>query len=181
MLHVITSFINFTGSKVWPRVFVLLFCKITGNDEITGGTMERPQKHVEEDFVMWRHLHFSLKCPKIEHIHFCFSSKINHVIFSVETPVPTSFSHLFIIFSCEILTQNLLNDIFLHVANIPIGSHNTPECVVGDWYLMLVPNSRCCWRDLSLTSKSCHQHIWSLTSMLLRKYSRNRILAIILN
>ena len=43
MLHVITSFINFTGSKVWPRVFVLLFCKITGNDEITGGTMKRLQ------------------------------------------------------------------------------------------------------------------------------------------
>ena len=43
--------------------------------------------------------------------------------------------------------------------------HNTPECDVGDWYLMLVPNSRCWWRDLSPTSKSCHQHIWSPTSV----------------
>ena len=43
--------------------------------------------------------------------------------------------------------------------------HNTPECDVGDWYLMLVPNSRCWWRDLSPTSKSCHQHICSPTSV----------------
>ena len=34
---------------------------------------------------------------------------------------------------------------------------------VDDWYLMLVPNSRCWWRDLSPTSKYCHQHIWSPT------------------
>ena len=43
--------------------------------------------------------------------------------------------------------------------------HNTPECDVGDWYLMLVPNSRCWWRDLSPTSKTCHQLIWSPTSV----------------
>ena len=43
--------------------------------------------------------------------------------------------------------------------------HNTPECDVGDWYLTLVPNSRCWWRDLSPTSKSCHQHSWSPTSV----------------
>ena len=43
--------------------------------------------------------------------------------------------------------------------------HNTPECDVGDWYLTLVPNSRCWWRDLSPTSKSCHQYIWSPTSV----------------
>ena len=29
--------------------------------------------------------------------------------------------------------------------------------------VMLVPNSRCWWRDFSPTSKSCHQHIWSPT------------------
>ena len=43
--------------------------------------------------------------------------------------------------------------------------HITPECDVGDWYLMLVPSSRCWWRALSPTSKSCHQHIWSPTSV----------------
>ena len=43
--------------------------------------------------------------------------------------------------------------------------HNTPECDLGDWYLMSVPNSRCWWRDFSPTSKSCHQHIWSPTSV----------------
>ena len=43
--------------------------------------------------------------------------------------------------------------------------HNTPECDVGDWYLMLVPNSRCWWRDLSPTSKFCHKHIRSPTSL----------------
>ena len=43
--------------------------------------------------------------------------------------------------------------------------HNTPECDVGDWYLMLMPNSRCWWRDLSPTSKSCPQHILSPTSV----------------
>ena len=43
--------------------------------------------------------------------------------------------------------------------------HITPECDVGDWYLMLVPSSRCWWHALSPTSKSCHQHIWSPTSV----------------
>ena len=43
--------------------------------------------------------------------------------------------------------------------------HNTPECDVGDWYLMLVPNTQCWWRDLPPTSKFCHQHIWSSTSV----------------
>ena len=42
--------------------------------------------------------------------------------------------------------------------------HNTPECDIGDWYSILVPNAWCWWRDLSLTSKSC-QHIWSTTSV----------------
>ena len=30
------------------------------------------KKHVNGVFIMWRHLHFSLKCPKIEHVHFSF-------------------------------------------------------------------------------------------------------------
>ena len=42
---------------------------------------------------------------------------------------------------------------------------NTPECDVGYWYLMLVPNSRCCYRNFSPTSKSCHQQIWCPTSV----------------
>ena len=49
--------------------------------------------------------------------------------------------------------------------NIGHQHHNTPECDLGDWYLMSVPNSRCWWRDFSPTSKSCHQHIWSPTSV----------------
>ena len=43
--------------------------------------------------------------------------------------------------------------------------HNTPECDVGDRFLMLVPSSWCWWRDLSPTSKTCHQPIWSPTSV----------------
>ena len=44
--------------------------------------------------------------------------------------------------------QKYVGDIFLHIGDIPIGHHhNTPECDVGDWYLMLVPKSRCWWRD----------------------------------
>ena len=36
---------------------------------------------------------------------------------------------------------------------------------VSDWYLMLVTSS-CCWsRDFSPTSQTCHQHIWSPTSV----------------
>ena len=56
---------------------------------------------------------------------------------------------------------------FSHVDDIPIGHqhHNMPECDVGDWYLMFVPNSWCCWRDLLPTSQTCHQHIWSPTSV----------------
>ena len=59
------------------------------------------------------------------------------------------------------------DDIFLHVGDIPIGHehHNMLECDVGDWYWMFVPNSWCWWRNLSPTSKSCHQHIWSPTSI----------------
>ena len=43
-----------------------------------------------------------------------------------------------------------------YVSDISIGHqhHNMPECDVGDRYLILVPNSRCWWRDLSPTSKS---------------------------
>ena len=36
---------------------------------------------------------------------------------------------------------------------------------VGDRFLMLVPSSWCWWRDLSPTSKTCHQLIWSPTSV----------------
>ena len=40
-----------------------------------------------------------------------------------------------------------------YVGDIVIDQHqSTPECDVGDWYLMLVPNSRWWWRDLSPTS-----------------------------
>ena len=63
--------------------------------------------------------------------------------------------------------KKYVGDIFLYVGDIPIGHqhHNMPEFDVGDWYLMLVPNSRCWWRDLSPTFKSYHQHIWSPTSV----------------
>jgi len=43
-----------------------------------------------------------------------------------------------------LVTKKYVGDIFLHVGDIPIGHqhHYIPECDVGDWYLMLVPNSR---------------------------------------
>ena len=44
--------------------------------------------------------------------------------------------------------------------NIGHKHHDTPEFDVNDIYLLMA-NSRCWRRDLSLTSKSCHQHIWS--------------------
>ena len=41
-----------------------------------------PQKPVKDDFVMWWHWHFILKCPKIEEFHFrfLFCFKIDHVL-----------------------------------------------------------------------------------------------------
>ena len=35
----------------------------------TGGTIKCHKKHLNEVFITWRHLHFSLKCPKIEQFH----------------------------------------------------------------------------------------------------------------
>ena len=51
-----------------------------------------------------------------------------------------------------LVTKKYVGDIFLHVDDIPIGHqhHNMPECDVGNWYLILVSNSRCWWRDLSI-------------------------------
>ena len=68
----------------------------------TGGTMRCPKKHVNEVFITWRHLNFSLKYPKIEHFHSRFVSrfKIDHVTFSLKCPLfcvrkpwNASFSH----------------------------------------------------------------------------------------
>ena len=39
----------------------------------TGGTIKCHKKHLNEVFITWRHLHFSLKCPKIEQFHFSVS------------------------------------------------------------------------------------------------------------
>ena len=46
--------------------------------------MKCPEKHVIDDFVMWCHLHFILKCPKIEKFHFWFliCFQIDHVCFN---------------------------------------------------------------------------------------------------
>ena len=55
----------------------------------TRGTIKWPKKHVNEVFIMWRHLHFSLKCPKIEHVHFSviFSSSNWSRVFSSKCPI----------------------------------------------------------------------------------------------
>ena len=41
---------------------------------------------------------------------------------------------------------------------------------VDDQFLMLVPRSWCSWRDLSPTSKTCYQLIWSPTSITITCY-----------
>ena len=45
---------------------------------------------------------------------------------------------------------------------------------VGDPFLMLVPSSWCWWRDLSPTSKTCHQLIWSPTSVTKMSFKRTK-------
>ena len=54
----------------------------------TESNMECPKKYVKDDFFMWWHLHFYLKCPKIEELNFrCFCClKISHVIFIWNAP-----------------------------------------------------------------------------------------------
>ena len=50
-----------------------------------------------------------------------------------------------------LVTKNMLMTFFCMLV--------TPECEVGDRYLMLGPNS--CWQIKSSTSQTCLQHIWS--------------------
>ena len=66
---------------------------------------------------------------------------------------------------CQIQWRFLLSINESWVTKIGHQHHNTSECDVGDWYLMLVPNFWCWWRDMSPTSQTCHQHIWSPTSV----------------
>ena len=66
---------------------------------------------------------------------------------------------------CQIKWRFLLSINESWVTKIGHQHHNTSECDVGDWYLMLVPNFWCWWLDMSPTSQTCHQHIWSPTSV----------------
>ena len=54
----------------WLNTWYSNFCAIF--KENTGNNMKCPKKHVEDDFVMWWHFYFILKCPKIEEFHFRF-------------------------------------------------------------------------------------------------------------
>ena len=55
----------------------------------TRGTMKCPKKYVKEGFFTWGHMHFILKCPKIEHFQFRFISrfKTSHVFFLWNAPI----------------------------------------------------------------------------------------------
>ena len=55
----------------------------------TRGTMKCPKKYVKDAFFTWGHMHFILKCPKIEHFHFRFISrfKTSHVFFLWNAPI----------------------------------------------------------------------------------------------
>ena len=50
---------------------------------IASSNMKCPKKDVENDFVMWCHFYFILKCSKIEdyQFRFLFCFKIYHVFF----------------------------------------------------------------------------------------------------
>ena len=66
----------------WLNTWYSNFCAIF--KENTGNNMKCPKRHLKDDFVMWWHLHFILKCPKIKEFHFrfLFCLKIDQVLLS---------------------------------------------------------------------------------------------------
>ena len=70
-------------STVRSSLSIILF------QAFTRGTMKCPKKYVKDVFFTWGHMHFILKCPKIEDFHFRFISRFqtSHVFFLWNAPI----------------------------------------------------------------------------------------------
>ena len=71
------------SSEFIPSLIMLFSNSRIGRDGNTRGTMKCPKKYVKDVFFTWGHMHFILKCPKIEDFHFRFISRFqtSHVFF----------------------------------------------------------------------------------------------------
>ena len=83
---------NFVFDPVWKWIKSEISNSFKSHDYYfrIRGNMKCPKKHMKDDFVMWWHLNFILKCHEFEdfRFRFLFCFKIDHVLIFWNTPLP---------------------------------------------------------------------------------------------